>query len=155
MKMSGLSRPAPGAAARASRAAEALIRQRGKRVTPARVQVLGVLLAAHQPLTHSEVEEALNGRERVDRVTVYRVLEWLVGQGFAHRIAGDDRVWRYKAQADSAGHGHAHFKCNRCGAVFCLENTSTAYALALPPGYRSQAVELTIRGLCAGCAGGQ
>jgi Fur family ferric uptake transcriptional regulator len=87
----------------------------------------------------------------VDRVTVYRVLEWLVGQELAHRIAGDDRVWRYKAQTDR--NGHAHFKCNRCGAVFCLENTSTAYALALPPGYRSQAVELTIRGLCASCAG--
>ncbi|GIX27950.1 MAG: Fur family transcriptional regulator [Burkholderiales bacterium] len=150
MKVSRLSRPAPGAAARA---AEALIRQREERATPARVQVLGVLLAADQPLTHHEVEEALRGRGRVDRVTVYRVLEWLVDQELAHRIAGDDRVWRYKAQADR--NGHAHFKCNRCGAVFCLENTSTAYALALPPGYRSQAVELTIRGLCAGCAGGQ
>ncbi|MGN2393708.1 Fur family transcriptional regulator, partial [Pelomicrobium sp. G1] len=79
------------------RAAEALIRQREERATPARVQVLGVLLAADQPLTHHEVEEALRGRGRVDRVTVYRVLEWLVGQGLAHRIAGDDRVWRYKA----------------------------------------------------------
>ncbi len=153
MARTGSNRLAPGATTRASRSAEALIRERGERVTPARVQVLGVLLAAHQPLTHHEVERALNGRERVDRVTVYRVLEWLVGQGFAHRIAGDDRVWRYKAQADSAS--HAHFKCNRCGAVFCLEDTRTAYALALPPGYRSQAVELTIRGLCAECAGGE
>jgi Fur family ferric uptake transcriptional regulator len=151
MKTSGLSRPAPGTAHRISRAAETLIRQRGKRVTPARTQVLGVLLAAPQPLSHHEVEKALIGRKRVDRVTVYRVLEWLMEEGLAHRIAGDDRVWRYKAQANDAGHGHAHFKCSRCGAVFCLENTSTAYALTLPPGYRSQAVEFTIRGLCAGC----
>jgi Fur family ferric uptake transcriptional regulator len=154
MQTSGVNRHPSLAATRASRAAEALIRQRGKRATPARAQVLGVLLAAHQPLSHHEVEQALIGHKRVDRVTVYRVLEWLVGEGLAHRIAGDDRVWRYKAQADGAASGHAHFKCERCGAIFCLDNTSTAYALMLPPGYRSRTVELTIRGLCAGCVGG-
>lgn len=134
-------------------AAEALILKRAQRATSARVRVLGVLLAAGRPLTHHQVQEALKGRVRVDRVTVYRVLEWLTSRDLAHKIVGDDRVWRYKAHPDSAEHGHAHFKCSRCGAVFCLENTSTAYALTLPPGYRSQAVELTIRGLCAGCAG--
>lgn len=133
------------------RGAEAQIAAGGHRATPARARVLAVLTASDRPVSHQEVEQLLARDAPVDRVTVYRVLEWLTTAGLAHKIAGDDRIWRYKSHGGGGDEVHAHFKCSRCGTVFCLEDMSTAFALNLPPGYRSEQVELTIRGRCARC----
>jgi Fur family transcriptional regulator, ferric uptake regulator len=127
----------------------------GERATPARCAVLGALLAAERALTHGEIGERMGNGNQFNRVTLYRVLEWLVQHRLAHKIAGEDRVWRFNAfpPEEEAGHRHAHFRCNRCVSVTCLEGMSTAFALSLPAGFRSQEVELTISGICADCAG--
>ena len=130
--------------------AKSLIQTRG-RATPARVHVLEILLAAPHALTHAEVEGQLDTEVCPDRVTLYRVLDWLVSQGLAHKIAGEDRAWRYNA-ADRESHGHAHFHCTGCGQVFCLSDLQPAFAFNLPPGYRYQKAELTIQGLCPDCS---
>lgn len=120
----------------------------GERVTAARVAVLAELLGAKQALTHHEIERRLS--HPLDRVTLYRVLEWLVAAGLAHRGAGPDRIWRF--MASGAGHEqHAHFHCNRCGKVRCLDEPFEP-DLRLPRGYRREAVDLTVRGRCAACA---
>jgi Fur family ferric uptake transcriptional regulator len=126
----------------------------GARVTPARVQVLEILLAAPRTLSHQEIEVA--AREQglnFDRVTLYRVLDWLVTQGLAHKVEGRDRAWRFNAvQITETEHGHAHFHCTRCGKVFCLEQMQPSFALTLPAGFRFEQAELTLQGLCPGCS---
>lgn len=131
--------------------AELLVRHRATRTTRPRVEVLAVLLAARRALTHHEIERSVRRAHRTDRVTIYRVLEWLVARGLAHRIPGDDRVWRFNAADEEHGSGHAHFKCNDCGEVICLEKVVAAGKIPLPSGYRRQEVELIVKGLCAGC----
>ena len=127
---------------------ERLVRATGERVTRARVAVIGVLLSARQALSHQEVEAHLAG-QHIDRVTVYRVLDWLVEAGLAHRIVAADRTWRF--MADRKRHGnHAHFLCNACGKMLCLDQPPAA-RMGLPRGFRSQSIELTVRGLCASC----
>ncbi len=124
----------------------------GARSTPAREQVLDMLLAAPRALSHQEIE--VSAREQglnFDRVTLYRVLDWLVTQGLAHKIEGQDRLWRFNA-VTTHEHGHAHFHCTRCGQVFCLEQTQPSFALTLPPGFQFERAELTIQGVCPGCA---
>jgi len=122
------------------------------RATRPRIVVLAVLLAAPRALTHHEVERRVRRALGMDRVTIYRVLEWLVARGLAHRISGDDRVWRFNAaDEEHARQQHAHFKCSDCGEVICLETAVTARKVALPAGYRPQEVELTVKGLCADC----
>lgn len=129
------------------------LRAQGARGTPARVAVLDILLAAPAALTHQEIEHAARDRGlAADRVTLYRVLDWLVAKGLAHKIAGEDRVWRFNAM-DQEGHGHAHFHCTGCGQVFCLDALTPSFALALPPGYRFEHAELTLQGLCPRCNG--
>jgi Fur family ferric uptake transcriptional regulator len=131
--------------------AETLVRRTGARVTRQRVEVLAVLLAARSALTHHEVESRVNRGAGMDRVTVYRVLEWLTAHSLAHRIAGEDRVWRFNAADEAHAQRHAHFKCNDCGEVICLDQSVGARSIPLPSGYRSQEIELTVKGLCAGC----
>lgn len=131
--------------------AETLVQRSGARVTRQRVEVLAVLLAARRALTHHEIEREMNRALGIDRVTIYRVLEWLTAHGLAHRISGDDRVWRFNAAEEERTHEHAHFKCNDCGEVICLDKAIAARNVPLPSGYRSQEIELTVKGLCADC----
>ena len=126
------------------------IRGTGARMTAPRVQVLAAMLAANRVLSHHDIEDML-GAARLDRVTLYRVLDWLVEQGLAHRIAGPDRVWRFSVTGE-AHETHAHFQCNRCGKVLCLDELSARKVpLRLPAGCRPERMELTVTGMCAEC----
>lgn len=131
--------------------AEQMIRREGGRATDNRVRVLALLLGEKQAVTHREIE-ARFPKEQLDRVTLYRVLQWLTEHGLIHKITSDDHVWRFHVNHDLYRHRHAHFKCTRCAKVVCLEDVSANQRPSLPAGYRFQTVELTVKGLCAQCA---
>jgi Fur family ferric uptake transcriptional regulator len=131
--------------------ARARIERNHQRATPARVVVLDLLLSASSALTHQEIGDAArNAGHAFDRVTLYRVLEWLVEHRYAHRIEGSDRVWRFNA-AQHPDASHAHFHCNACGKVFCLEDVHPAIAVGLPSGFRLDRADLTLHGNCPDC----
>jgi Fur family ferric uptake transcriptional regulator len=132
-------------------AAQRLIRAAGERLTAPRAAVLAVLLEAKRALTHHEIEAALAAAVPVDRVTVYRVLDWLVALELAHRIPGEDRTWRFRANRAPAHAPHAHFTCSRCGRTVCLEDVAVPPRVKVPRGFLPQKVELTVQGLCASC----
>lgn len=148
----------------AETAAEAQLREASVRVTAARIKVLAALLKAGRAFSHQDVQDALTG---MDRVTLYRALDCLTDAGLAHKIAGDDRVFRYSAGADHGGtqelshtphHQHGHFKCTRCAKVFCLDSIGEEGLLhdaleeSLGKGFQSHDIEFTIKGWCADCA---
>ena len=135
------------------------LRAAGLRVTVARVRVLTELTAFGGLLSHHLLEQRLE-HPRMDRVTLYRVLNSLVARGLVHRVSGSDRIWCFgMAQGKNAGtveaaHGeHAHFQCRDCGKLVCLDSVaSPGDAVRVPRGYRAESVELTVRGRCPGCA---
>ena len=138
------------------------IRHADLKVTSARMRVLAALAGAGGFLSHHDIELELR-HDRIDRVTLYRVLESLVAAGLAHRVAGMDRIWRFGATAPrspgvvrEAHDRHAHFQCNDCGRIVCLREVAAHSDLAraprVPRGYRTEAVELTIKGRCPQCA---
>ena len=130
-----------------------MIRDAGARVTRPRIEILAVLLAGERALSHREVELRLSPRHGIDRVTVYRVLDWLNREGLAHKIAGDDRVWRFNA-AERAHPSHAHFHCGRCGNVVCLDELKEKPRIRIPRGFAPHEFVLTVKGLCATCLHG-
>jgi len=138
--------------------AEAQLRGASVRITAARVKVLAALLDAGRAFSHQDVQDAFAD---MDRVTLYRALDCLTDAGLAHKIAGDDRVFRYSAGAEHDGlahHQHGHFKCTRCAKVFCLDSIAEPETLqnalqhTLGKGFRSHDIEFTIKGWCADCA---
>jgi Fur family ferric uptake transcriptional regulator len=132
--------------------AEQLVRRTGARVTRPRIQVLAALLQAQRAITHHEIERRLRRTRGIDRVTIYRVLEWLTRQGLAHRVALGERSWRFDAVLPQRAHRHAHFHCDHCGTVECLEGVKEPPKVKLPQGYRGDDIELTVKGACARCA---
>ncbi|MFO1318839.1 MAG: transcriptional repressor [Burkholderiales bacterium] len=132
--------------------AEEMIRTTGERVTNARIEILATLLKAEQALSHSEIEGRLTQANGIDRVTVYRVLDWLTEQNLAHKIPGDDRIWRFNVVGAGNAHNHAHFKCTCCNRVICLDDLGRGWTPTLPAGYTPQEIDLTIKGLCDECS---
>ncbi|SBT03068.1 Fe2+/Zn2+ uptake regulation protein [Candidatus Accumulibacter aalborgensis] len=128
------------------------IRRKGARATPARIRVLLLLRAAPAALTHHEIEQALGDR-MLDRVTLYRVLDWLVVRGLAHRSTDAQRAFRFSAAAAGEHGAHTHFRCDDCGRVFCLDSAPPA-APSLPAGFSLSRIEFDLRGRCAECARG-
>ncbi len=157
--------------------AEAQLREAAVRATASRVKVLAALLETPNAVSHQDLQDRL---QALDRVTLYRALDCLTDAGLAHKIAGDDRIFRYSAGTEhGAGgrahaHPHGHFKCTRCSRVFCLDEGGTAPSAAadtaagtqaalqrqlqgilrqtLGEGFQSHDIELTIKGWCADCA---
>jgi Fur family ferric uptake transcriptional regulator len=138
--------------------AELLLREASVRVTAARTKVLGTLLTTRTALSHQDIQDTFTD---MDRVTLYRALDCLTEAGLVHKIAVDDRIFRYSAgtehheHADGAGshrkqqtqHQHGHFKCTRCARVFCLDDTADATFLGsmLPAAGDSQSAALQLQ----------
>jgi Fur family ferric uptake transcriptional regulator len=124
--------------AQAQALAELQLRDAAVRVTQARVSVMASLLQARSAVSHQDLQDKL---ATMDRVTLYRALDCLTEAGLAHKIASDDRIFRYHAGAgaehhehgsphtaagQSHQHQHGHFKCTRCARVFCLDGSGEA-----------------------------
>ena len=127
------------------------IKTAGLRRTRDRVRTLDHLLAADRPLAHGDLETALS---RIDRVTLYRVLEALEAAGHLHRILGADGVWRYRAHRETGARcpgGHPHFLCLECGRMACLTDQPLP-RVDVPPGTVVRRKQLVASGLCPACA---
>ncbi|OGU33951.1 MAG: hypothetical protein A2199_08755 [Hydrogenophilales bacterium RIFOXYA1_FULL_63_33] len=126
-----------------------LIRECGASATTARVQVLQLLLAANTTVSHQALMQAATDEAQpLDKVTLYRVLDWLVAQGLAHSVTGQDRVRRFGVA--HVHHGHAHFECDACGRLFCLADRPSAQPRT-PPGFEARHIDVTVHGRCADC----
>ncbi len=132
----------------------AALRGIGAKVTSSRVRVLQQLRAAPGPATHREVLDAVQAVSDapIDRVTIYRVLDWLVEQQLAQKAADQHGVFRFAPmQGDGAHDAHVHFRCATCGGVFCLKDAPPPRP-RLPKGFRLQRMSVDILGQCARCA---
>lgn len=128
-----------------------LLLQRGATATPTRVRVLQLLLAADAAMSHQALQQAATASGLAfDKVTLYRVLEWLVGQGLVHSVTGADRVRRFSPMLAHAS--HAHFECDVCRRLFCLHSSVTVAAPDVPEGFRPERTDVTVHGSCADCA---
>lgn len=129
--------------------------QRGATMTPARVRVLQLLLASDAAMSHQALQQAAAASgQAFDRVTLYRVLDWLAAQGLAHCVTGHDGVRRYSVSGGATGaqHDHAHFECDACGRLFCLDGGSVGALPAIPDGFAPTRTEVIVHGRCADCA---
>lgn len=137
-------------------AARAACAEAGLRLTETRARVLEILLESHAALGAYEVLERLHAEGRSAAPPVaYRALDFLVANGFAHRI---EKLNAFVACArPSAGDAPAFLICRACRQV--AETSARPAAEALAPaahglGFRPERVVVEIEGLCPACAAG-
>lgn len=127
-----------------------LLEHCGVAATEKRLLVVRALSGADHPQTALELLAHLSGR--MNRVTLYRILELLVEHGVVARHNAGERAFRYCL--GQGAHGHSHFHCTRCGATQCLDSRLLEPGLSrilsgLP--MRVDMAEITLGGVCESC----
>ena len=83
--------------------------------------------------------------------TVYRNLKLLEDLGKVRRVTNVQGIERYDAICSD----HAHFLCEKCGALLDLpwsDSTKIRSVLPLEDGFTVHKLDITITGLCPNCA---
>jgi Fur family ferric uptake transcriptional regulator len=127
----------------------------GYRRGGARQAVIELLARQACALSAFEIEEILGqGRRRVARASVYRVLDELVSLQLVSRLEVGQGIARYEPIHPSGAHHHHHMVCRRCGDVIPFEDDELERTLDRVAGRVTFAVaehEITLRGDCGRC----
>jgi len=126
-------------------------RAAGLRVTEARRSLVRILAQSKLPLAVEAIHLRV-GRQRADRVTLYRSLDAFERAGIVQRHPLEKGRALY-ALAPGAHHHH-HVVCRRCGAVERLAECDVAAveSAARARGYSELSHILEIQGVCPRCA---
>ncbi len=132
--------------------ASGYIRDKGLKATPVRLKVFETLQSSHLAYSHTELEGTFS---KVDRITLYRVLNDFEEAGLVHKIIDMDGVTRFAVCKDSCPHithseDHVHFNCSKCHKMYCLEKVYTP-VIKLPDGFTSTGINTLIQGVCKQC----
>ena len=132
-------------------AAEARCAAAGQRLTAPRRRVLEQLLQAGQPVKAYDLIAAYGDSAPAKPPTVYRALEFLSKQGFAHRIESLNAYVACRRGED--GHAAAFLICDCCGATREIASAAAdpIQALGEAAGYALTGVTIEAHGLCADC----
>jgi Fur family zinc uptake transcriptional regulator len=136
-------------------AAREICAGRGVRLTPLREQVLELIWQNHKPLGAYLLMDMLAeaSTRRVAPPTVYRALDFLLEQGFIHRINGLNAF----IGCPSPGKKHqSHFLiCRRCGVAVEMAATAVTHAIQLSArdaGFSVDTHSVEVMGVCPSCA---
>ena len=128
--------------------ARALLSKHPGRTSKPRLQLLAFMLQQHGPVTHAEIQRELPD---LDRVSIYRNLDWLVDKGILGQLVGEDGLRRYASSHEHHDHS-MHPISNAVNAalpVVCM--TSTLSEPALPEGYQVENCSMILAGTCPSC----
>jgi Fur family zinc uptake transcriptional regulator len=135
-------------------AVEKACEERGLRLTPLRAQVLGLIAAAGKPVKAYDLLDSMktqNGSSAPP--TVYRALDFLLEQGFIHRLASVNAF--VGCHHPQARHSVPFLICDNCQAAIELEDERIPQLLdvqAKSLGFVPRAQTLEVHGLCANCS---
>ena len=137
---------------------ERVSRERGLRLTPIRAHALAV---AHPFQQLVGLDRLAGLGDQLQHIgadappTVYRALDFLMANGFVHKL---ESVNAFVAchHPSSAAHSVPFLICNSCHSAVELEDREIVTQLekrAKELGFQPQAQTLEVHGLCARCAG--
>lgn len=133
--------------------AESLARTRGQKLTPLRRRVLEIVLESHRPAGAYDILGALaRDGGKPAPPTVYRALEFLIAQGFVHRI--DSQNAFAACFAPERAHRSHFLLCRACGRAAEIGDAgldSALKAAAARAGFTAENETVEITGLCADC----
>src|SRR3954464_4738428 len=151
--------PAPGhdhgrCTADAMAHAERVCKRRAQKFTPIRRQVLQALLSSHRPIGAYEViDELAKSMPRPAPITVYRALDFLIGNGLVHRIESRNAYLACAHDHDAAA-TVMFLICDGCGSAGEIPAAAVAQSLnaaARATGFAPKLSVVEITGMCAHC----
>ena len=126
--------------------ARKLLEETSGRITKPRLEVLTTLCSNKRAISHADLQKIL---PKHDRVSLYRVLHWLIDEKLIESVAGEDGVRRFIAH-DPNEEPHPHFHCRSCGLTTCF-HAITINQTNTEPDYDIERVSVVVSGLCPKC----
>jgi len=123
-----------------------ILQQHQLKKTSPRLAIIEVLQSAITHLAEAEISEQMGSH--YDRTTFYRSMQTLSDAGVIHRIVIDRFTVKYALRQLP---DHAHFYCNNCRKLICLEDVQPG-PYNLPVGFQTSEAEVIIKGLCNKCS---
>lgn len=91
-----------------------LIEENDIKVTPARKEILEILVNATKPICYEEIKDKLS----MDKATFYRNITKFEEINLLNSFESNDKKRYYELVKKP----HAHFICNICNNIECIEN---------------------------------
>ena len=130
------------------------LRERGERVTPARLAVVEVLANTEEHLSAEQIgERAEQLRPGIHRATVYRALDALGEFGLVTHVHLGRAGTTYHLAGDLAPR-HLHLRCSECGKVLDVAGDILDPArrkVLRELGFHLAPEQVALVGLCADC----
>jgi Fe2+ or Zn2+ uptake regulation protein len=105
-----------------------------------------------QKLDHPTAEEVfIRAKKRMPDIslaTVYNCLDALVRSGLVRQVQLERGATRFCSNMEE----HAHYHCDKCGAVFDVALVANSAAVPRPKGFQVDHYDIAVHGLCADCA---
>jgi Fur family ferric uptake transcriptional regulator len=132
-----------------------------ERNTRQREAVLTAIEHAGRALTPGEILALAQGSvASLNLSTIYRHINALQDEARIVKVLLPGQAARFEAACfdahrhGSAQHHHHHFHCEACDRVYALHACPGSMQDLAPAGFKVNAHEITLRGLCADCSKG-
>ncbi len=120
-----------------------------------RLQVIRTLADTRRALTAHDIHRAITSAgDRIDVVSVYRILATLSELGLVHHIGIVDG-YRACSMSDDHSHEEEHFVCASCGEVTELPVSATELSSTRDRlkaiGHEADSIKIEVQGTCSNC----
>lgn len=116
---------------------EKIIQEKNLKLTTARKELLGIFVESKKPLAYEDIKDKIS----MDKATFYRNISKFEGESIVHSFESNDKKRYYEIQNTP----HAHFICNSCNAIECLQDVITL-------NIKNHIVEdVLLKGICNKC----
>lgn len=119
--------------------------------TSFRKEVLEIFLKHNNAIPLSIIENELKD---YNRITLYRTIKIFLKEGIIHEISINGEESNYAICKEGCcsskhEHQHLHFKCDKCGVIFCVEIEE--FPTIELPNYKINQLEIQASGICKEC----
>ena len=122
-----------------------------RRNTPTKEAVLNLLSSSKKALSQDAIERQLD--IKINRATIYRVLNRFCEDDIVHRIVAEDGKQYFaickKCEKTENINYHFHFRCLSCDTIECLQ---IPVEYSVPNGYLVQNANCVLTGKCNECS---
>lgn len=128
-----------------------IIKNKGLRITPARVTVLKVLEDSLKPLDIASIYKEVSKRHvDADQATIYRIIENFIKKNLVLKLQLQEKKFYYEVKRAE----HHHAICEKCGDVVDIARCSvkrTEKKIGERFGFKVKSHSLEFFGLCKNC----
>ncbi len=116
---------------------EQIIKEKNLKLTPARVEILEILVEQNRPISYDDIKDRL----LMDKATFYRNISRFEDSAIIRSFESNDKKRYFSLEQNF----HPHFICTKCNTISCLDEKS----IINMDGYKIESI--IIKGICPKC----